>query len=64
MIEEATRKLSLDALALWRKYPKHPEILKHLELDHLPADTVIVIGRNRVDVLVPSKYKDSLGKPA
>lgn len=53
MVLEATLKLSKEEMELFKRHPKHPGILKSLGLDGIPANSVVVVGRDRIEVLLP-----------
>jgi hypothetical protein len=61
MVEkEATRKkVPKEVLNLLLRHPRHPGALKKLGLDCLPDESVIVVRRNRIEILMPRKPDDS-----
>ena len=54
-VQEIVKYLLRDRLDLLRRHPKHPKVLKELGLDNLPPQSIVIVGRNHIEILVPAK---------
>lgn len=53
-MKEATQQIARESLELLRRFPKHAGVLKLLGLDNLPPRSIIVVGKDRIDVILPT----------